>query len=231
LSSKKYYNLIRTQSADKNNSESIQGLLKALDDAEFIHYERVQIEYNNEGKISSKRLIQIWFAHPKQLIAARRFVADQVLIINGTFNTNELRLPLLTAVGITNSGTTFPVAFSYCPSENRESFVFFFECLKRECFINNIPPCSVVIGDQAGGLISALPIVLPSAILQSCDWHAVQAMLKRFRSSGYKKDNVEILQDLCWIYIKSSTLQELETNRQKLIDTLRPAERKYIQET
>jgi MULE transposase domain len=79
--------------------------------------------------MTKKRLIQIWFAHPKQLAVAERFVADQMLVIDGTFNTNELRLPLLVAVGLTNSGSTFPIAFSYCPSESKESFVFFFDSL------------------------------------------------------------------------------------------------------
>jgi len=44
-----------------------------------------------------------------------------VLVVDGTFNTNSLRLPLLI-----DSGKTFPVAFSYCPSESKESFDFFF---------------------------------------------------------------------------------------------------------
>jgi MULE transposase domain len=233
LSAKKYYNLVRNQPTDKGDSESIQGLLKALDDAEFIHHQRISTEYNAEGKLTGQRLTQIWFAHLKQLAAAQRFVADQVLIIDGTFNTNELRLPLLAAVGITNSGSTFPVAFSYCPLESKESLKFFFDCLTRECFKreDNIPPCRVVIGDQAAGLIAALPEALPQAILQSCDWHAVEAMKRRFRTSGYKKDQVDILSDLCWIYIKSATAQELEDNRERLIEELRPAEKKYIRET
>jgi MULE transposase domain len=84
---------------------------------------------------------------------------------------NELRLPLLAAVSITNSGSTFPVAFSYCPSESKESLKFFFNYLSRECFKreDNIPPCRVVISDQATSLIVALPEALPQAILQSCD--------------------------------------------------------------
>jgi hypothetical protein len=49
-----------------------------------------------------------------------------MLVIDGTFNTNSLRLPLLIAVGVTNSGKTFPVAFSYYPSESKDSYSFFF---------------------------------------------------------------------------------------------------------
>jgi MULE transposase domain len=232
LSSKKYYNLVQNQPADMN-LKSIQGLLKALDDANFIHHQRVSTEFDNKGKLISKRLIQIWFIHLKQLAAAQRFVADQVLIIDGTFNTNKLGLPLLAGVGITNSGSTCPMAFSYCPSESKESLVFFFDCLKRELFKSedNIPPCRVIIGDQAAGLIASVPAALPDAVLQTCDWHAVEAMKRRFQSSGYKKNQVQILSDLCCIYVKRLTLQELEDNRQRLTNELRPAEKKYILET
>jgi len=61
------------------------------------------------------------------------------------------RLPLLIAVGITNSGKTFPVAFSYCPSESKESYDFFFQSLKEEAFAGDIQSLKVVVGDQAGG--------------------------------------------------------------------------------
>lgn len=100
------------------------------------------------------------------------------------------------------------MAFSYCPSESKESLIFFFDCLKRELFKSedNIPPCRVVIGDQAACVTAAVPAALPNAVLQICDWHGVEAMKRRFRSSGYKKDQVEILSDLCWICVKSLTL-------------------------
>jgi MULE transposase domain len=109
---------VRNQPADKRDTETRQVLLQALNETDFIHHQQVSTEYDNEGNLNSKRLIQIWFAHPKQLATAQRFVTDSLLIIDGTFNTNELRLPLLVAVGITNCGTTFPVAFSYCCYRN-----------------------------------------------------------------------------------------------------------------
>ena len=86
----------------------------------------------------AKSLIQTFFMHPKQVALVERFVAGFVLIVDGTFNTNSLRSPLLIAVGITNSGKTFPVAFSYCPSESKESFDFFLLSLKEEAFAGDI---------------------------------------------------------------------------------------------
>jgi hypothetical protein len=54
--------------------------------------------------VISQKLIQIFFIHPKQVYLAQRFVAGFVMVIDGTFNTNSLRLPLLIAIGVTNSG-------------------------------------------------------------------------------------------------------------------------------
>jgi hypothetical protein len=44
------------------------------------------------------------------------------MIIDGTFNINILRLPLLISIGITNLGKTFPTGFSYCFLESTESY-------------------------------------------------------------------------------------------------------------
>jgi len=56
--------------------------------------------------------------------ASKRFAADFMVSIDGTFNTNDLRLSILIAVGVLNSGRTFPIAFSFCPSESEESYSF-----------------------------------------------------------------------------------------------------------
>jgi hypothetical protein len=55
---------------------------------------------------------------------ARRFVSGFSLIVNRTFNTNKLRLPLLVAVGSLHTSASFLVFFSFYPFEDRESFNF-----------------------------------------------------------------------------------------------------------
>jgi hypothetical protein len=68
-------------------------------------------------------------------------------VINDTFNTNKLRLPLLEAVGVLNINITFPVVFSYYLSELAESIGFFWESLKAECFIKGVAPPQIILGD------------------------------------------------------------------------------------
>ena len=93
----------------------------------------MEVEEDEEDNPISRKLRQIWFAHREQLKAAQRFVSDWSLVIDGTFNTNMDRLPLLIAVGVLNSGHTFPIAFSYVPSESDESLSFFWDSMKEEC--------------------------------------------------------------------------------------------------
>jgi len=107
------------------------------------------------------------------LETTKRFVADYLCVIDGTFNTNNLRMPILIAVGVLNSGKTFPIAFSFCPSESEDSYAFFWECLKSYCFQDKdeeaaVPP-RIILGDQAGGIFTSVPKAFPNAIVQICD--------------------------------------------------------------
>ena len=97
----------------------------------------------------------------------RRFVSDFVLVIDGTFNTNKYKLPLLIAVGVLNSGNTFPIAYSWCQSESKASYRFFWTYLREECFERRGSPVAVgprvIIGDQYLGITSSIPEAFPNA--------------------------------------------------------------------
>ena len=235
IDSSTYYNTVRHNRPSPEDSQTIQGLLVALADAGFRWRCRVEVEEDPAQNIISQKLIQIFFIHPKQIALAQRFVAGFVLIIDGTFNTNNLRLPLLIAVGITNSGKTFPVAFSYCPSESKDSYDFFFQSLKGEAFLGDIQLMKVIMADQAGGLIAACdypnPKLLPGVQLQHCNWHAVEAMKAKYRKSGYSSGEVEELAGLSWAYVDSETEDQLTVNRTALVSTLKAPEKAYILES
>jgi hypothetical protein len=159
------------------------------------------------------------------------------MVIDRTFNINNLRLPLLIAVGVTNSGKIFLLVFSYCPSESKEGYDFFFRSLKEEAFAGNIQLLKVIIGDQAAGLITAIDSPSPSfkpfpgVYLQHCNWHAVEAIKAKYRKSGYNSDEVEELSHLSWAYVVSDTEEELENNRTGLLSTLKASEKSYIKDT
>ena len=125
LTRREYYNLKKHQIPDGRDEKTIEGLLYALDAADFIHRCRIEDEFDESGTILSRKLVQIWFTHPKLLEASARFVAGSVCIIDATFNTNKARMPIIVAVGVLGNGKTFPIAFSYCKAEDHESYSFF----------------------------------------------------------------------------------------------------------
>jgi hypothetical protein len=177
-----YYNFVRKQLPNKSKLETIVALLRMLEDNEFVYRIRFKVEKDLTGKPIARKLMQFFFAHRKQLDAAARFVTGWAIVIDGTFNTNELRLPLLVCVGVLSTNETFPVAFSYCPSESAGSIGFVWQSLKAECFVyGTVAEPRVIISNWAGGLIASVPEAFLNAQYQGCDWHAVRAMLKYYR--------------------------------------------------
>lgn len=236
LSSKEFYNTVRKGRVDKQDEKSVLGLITELQENNWICETRSEVLEDEKGKAVSRKLIQAWFTHPKLMTITQRFVSGFCLVIDGTFNTNRLKLPLLVAVSQLNSGKTFPIAFSWCPEEDEASYNFYWQCLKNHCFNRPFePPCApprVIIGDQSKGLTTSIPIAFPDAKQQLCDWHAVQAMEKKMRDLGTPWDDIRtIYKAQCWLYIKSMTEQELKANRRSLGNSIGPLFMKYLEET
>ena len=57
LSRREYYNLKKNQNLKAADDSTIEGLLYALDDAEFIHRCRVKDEVNKSGKVIKRKLL------------------------------------------------------------------------------------------------------------------------------------------------------------------------------
>jgi hypothetical protein len=152
LPAKDYYNLIKTPLSQVEDIYTANTLLLILEDHGFIFRCRVELKEDLDGRIVARKLVQVFFIYSKQIHLGQRFIAGFVMIIDGTFNTNALRLPLLAAVGVSNSGKTFPLAFSYCLSESEDTFGFFFDSLKEVVFLKG--------AKIIGGVNTSLPKVV-----------------------------------------------------------------------
>lgn len=83
-------------------------------------------ELAEENSIKGRVLEQVFFITDAQVAYTRRFIADQVLSIDGTFKTNLLSMVLLVVVGITSTNNN-PAAHSFAKSESAASFSFLFD--------------------------------------------------------------------------------------------------------
>ncbi|ERF72882.1 hypothetical protein EPUS_08495 [Endocarpon pusillum Z07020] len=222
-----YYNIrSRVASAEQNE---FAALVVALEEAGFIFECRIEEEFDSESGITiSRQLQQIWFAHPQQIRYAQRFIADFALFINGTFQTNALNLVLIITASITNCNSTFVSSLSFARSKAKLSFDFILKSLKKHVFCPPIPVPRIIISDQAAGLKASMPVSLPGTILQFCDWHAVQTVLKRLADKGYSKEIRKEMKSLLWSFVKSNTQLELEAIRTAIHSKLRPDKIQYL---
>ena len=91
-----------------------------------------------DSSVKGQEMNQVIFLSNQQLTYAKRFIADQVLLVDDTFKTNHLSLTLLVVVGVTNTGKNFPATYSFCKAEDQRSFNFFFSCLDYFIFTDDI---------------------------------------------------------------------------------------------
>ena len=177
---KTYYNLVRGKPLEDGiSNDSFEGLVLALEEVGFRFVCLMSDELADDGTVKGRILEQLFFISDQQVTYGKRFLPDQVFLVDGTFETNRLGLVLLVIVGVTNTNRNFPVAYSFAKSEVKASFEFLFDCLKRFIFVDDIADARVVLGDQAAGLIAAVPDSLPSYKLQHCSWHIAQNIKKR----------------------------------------------------
>ena len=152
-----------------------------------------------------------------------------MLEVDTTFNTNILKLPLTVITGISNTGDSFPVAFSFIPSESKVCFDFIFKALK-ELVWEEYPPPRIVIGDQAQGLAVSLPYSLPGSVGQFCEWHAFENIRKCLQDKGYAKEKLNNTKPLIWSYLHADTSKALTIAKAKLLKALKSPEAKYIKD-
>ena len=92
ISQKTFYNLLRRQPGDSSNSSTIDGLLAALYESDFVYRTRIKNELEGD-RVVSRKLVQIVFFIKDAIRLGQRFITGKVLIVDGTFNTNKLRIP------------------------------------------------------------------------------------------------------------------------------------------
>ena len=145
---KTYYNLVWSRPLEDGiSNDAFEGLVLALEEVNFRFACLMSDELAEDGNIKSRVLEQLFFVSDAQIAYGKRFLADQMLLIDGTFETNRLGLVLLMVVGITNTGKNFPTIYSFAKSKARVSFDFIFDSLKRFILIDNIAKARLVLGD------------------------------------------------------------------------------------
>lgn len=208
LPAKTYWNLMRTNKLSPE--DKIQVTLDTLESKGF--HIRCLNKYLVEDNVRKRQVIEaFFFCSPEQVEMGRRFVSSFVVQTDSTFNTNELNMPLSILVGITNTISSFPLAYTFISSESAEAFKFVNACCKELFFWDDCPGPAVMLGgfslglsaamvrkagisvveagmSQAYELVNHLDALGSDCTLQLCSWHAAEALKARLIKEGYPKE-------------------------------------------
>lgn len=252
LPAKDYWNFIRSNKLSPE--DKIQVTLDTLDGKGF--HLRCLKKYLVEENVRQRQVIEAFlFCSPKQIQMAQRFDSGFDIQTDATFNTNELNMPLSILVGVTNTMSTFPVAYTFISSKSAEAFKFVNACYKEFFFWDDCPGPAVMLGDfllglsvaivkkagisvvragmnQVYELVNHLDALESDCTLQLCSWHAAKAFKTRLIKEEYPKDIQEEkdvgLHNLIWNWIKSPRVTKLNLNRGILAASLRPKKQDYL---
>lgn len=103
---------------------------------------------------------------------AQQVCGDFRIQIDATFNTNALQMALITVAGITDTGTTLPVAHCFIDTESAEDFRFLFLLHGRIDVGDSLPTAWSARG-SGNGLLAASDRML-GCTFQLCEWHLAQ---------------------------------------------------------
>ena len=95
-------------------------------------------ELANNGSCKGRTLEQVFFLTDAQIAYSKHFIADYVLLVDRTFETNKLSMVLLVIVGVTATNKNFPAAYSFTKSEATVSFNFLFDNFRHFIFSDDI---------------------------------------------------------------------------------------------
>src|SRR5579862_206480 len=115
----------------------------------------------------SSHLKQLFFMSDTQIQCSQRFSSYFMVEIDTTFNTNNLRLLSTIMTSISNTETSFPLAFSFLPSKSKVCFDFIFQSLK-ELVWEEYVPLVIIVGDLIQGLAASLLYSIPDFTSQYC---------------------------------------------------------------
>jgi hypothetical protein len=74
---------------------------------------------------------------------------------DATFRTNNLKLLLISVVGIISTERSFPGCLSFSRFDNRDTYDFLFDFINVRMFSDVIPPPRVIVTDQGKGFIAS----------------------------------------------------------------------------
>lgn len=103
-----------------------------------------------------------------------------VLLMDATYKTNQMKMPLLEAVGMTSDNTMFFLCECFMSKEATNDYTWAITKMQKLCFINASPV--VTVTDKERTLISAIQEALPGTQNLLRRWHIEKSVFPRLET-------------------------------------------------
>ena len=137
----------------------------------------------------------IFFMHQSSIKLCQMF--QTVFLMDCTYKTNNLKMPLLNIVGITSTYATFNACFAFLNEETEETYSW---VLRH--FSNVVDP-KVLCTDRELALMNAISTVFPSCQNLLCRWHINKNIVANCKTGFSDEDWGKFMDE--WNFMVSST--------------------------
>jgi hypothetical protein len=141
-------------------------------------------------------LAMLFFAHQRSRETALRF--PEVVVLDSTYRTNNLKLPFVNIVGVSNLGVdhlrNFAIAGAWVTSEDEASMTWVIRTLRDVVFDGSVTPVTFVTDHQLATK-NAISKIFTDAELILCSWH-----IERNFATNLRKH----FEELDWIVMEAS---------------------------
>ncbi len=169
-------------------------------------------KYLVENNIQERQVIETFlFCLHEQIEMASQVVSGFLIQTDAIFNINELNMPLSILLGVTNTMSSFSIAYAFISLESAETFKFINFCYKELFFSNDCLGSAVMLGDILLGLsesmvkkagismvedrvnqdyeiVNYLVAIESHCTLQLCLWHSASAVKTSLIKESYPKE-------------------------------------------
>jgi hypothetical protein len=151
-----YYHINRRPSrlGDSQKRNELKKVLEALDKAKFEYRPKYHYKIAESGSVK-KELTQIVAALYTQKILIRKFMSNWYMKADATFRINNLKLLLISVVGIIFTERSFLGCLSFSRFDNKDTYDFLFDFINARVFGEIVPLFRVIVTDQKKGLIAS----------------------------------------------------------------------------
>lgn len=173
----------------------INVLFEEFEKGGFLH----DVKHDSQGRIT-----HLFMAHPLSVKLAKSF--SNIFVMDCTYKTNRINMPLLDIIGVSCFNTSFYSGFAFLKTETVESYEWALEAFK--VIFGHTDNRFVIMSDRELALMNAINNIFPSATNLLCVWHIQKNVVSNCKGFFEHVEEFDIFMS-SWNNIVYSTTEDM----------------------